>query len=64
ENRTAPLTHIADHFAHSQIYPWHIETACEYLEKQGMLEKLAMPFRITKKSRVDVEEPAYFYDPA
>ena len=63
EKRTVPLSQIADQFAHSQIYPGHIESACEWLEREGIVEKLAMPFRITKKSRVDVEEPAYFYDP-
>lgn len=63
EKRTVPLSQIADHFAHSQIYPGHIESACEWLEREGVVEKLAMPFRITKKSRSDVEEPAYFYDP-
>ena len=63
EKRTVPLSHISDHFAHSQIYPCHIESACEWLEREGIIEKLAMPFRITKKSRSDVEEPAYFYDP-
>ena len=62
QKESVPMSHIAEHFAHSQIYPWHIESACEYLEREGILEKLAMPFQITKKSRVDVEEPAYFYD--
>lgn len=62
ERRTVPLSHINDHFANSQIYPGHIEVACEWLEREGILEKLAMPFQITKKSRTDVEEPAYFYD--
>ena len=62
QKEATPLSHIAEHFAHSQIYPGHIESACEWLEREGMLEKLAMPFQITKKSRVDVEEPAYFYD--
>ena len=64
EKRTVPLSQIGDHFAHSQIYPGHIEAACEWLEREGVIEKLAVPFRITKKSRTDVEEPAYFYDPA
>lgn len=64
EKSTVPLSHISDHFAHSQLYPGHLESACEWLEREGIIEKLAMPFRITKKSRVDVEEPAYFYDPA
>lgn len=63
EKRTVPLSHIADHFAHSQVYPGHLEYACEWLEREGIIEKLAVPFRITKKSRTDVEEPAYFYDP-
>ena len=64
ENRTVPLSQIADHFAHSQMYPGHIESACEWLEREGLVEKVAMPFKITKKSRVDVEEPAYFCDPS
>ena len=64
EKRTVPLSHVCDHFAHSQIYPGHIEAACEWLEREGLIEKLAMPFRITKKSRTEVEEPAYFYDPS
>lgn len=63
EKRTVPLSHISDNFAHSQVWPGHIESACEWLEREGIIEKLAVPFRITKKSRSDVEEPAYFYDP-
>jgi hypothetical protein len=61
--RTVPFSEISDHFAHSQIYPRHLEAACEWLEREGIVEKLALPFKVTKKSRVDVEEPAYFYDP-
>jgi len=63
EKRTVPLSEFGEHFAHSQIYPWHIESACEWLERQGIVEKLATPFKITKKSRIEVEEPAYFFDP-
>ena len=62
QKQTTPLSHIAEHFANSQVYPWHLESACEWLERAGTIEKLAMPFRITKRSRTDVEEPAYFYD--
>lgn len=64
QGRTVPLSQIGEHFAHSQIYPHHIEYACEWLERAGIIEKLAMPFRITRKSRTDVEEPAYFFDPS
>lgn len=60
---TTPLSHISEHFAHSQLYPWHLESACEWLERNGLIEKLSMPFKITNKSRVEVEEPAYFFEP-
>lgn len=54
-----PLSEIANHFAYSQLYPWHLESACEWLYENGYVEKLSTPFKLTKKSRVDVEEPAY-----
>ncbi len=63
QKATVPLSQISEHFAHSQLYPWHIESACEWMERNDLLEKHATPFKITKKSRVEVEEPAYFYEP-
>lgn len=54
-----PLTELGEQFAFSQLYPWHLESACEWLEEKGILEKLSAPFKLTRKSRVDVEEPAY-----
>jgi len=60
ENRVLPLSEISDHFAFSQLYPWHLESACEWLERKGRLEKLSAPFKLTKRSTEDVEEPAYF----
>ena len=62
QGRLVPLSEIADTFAHTQLYPWHLESACEWLERKGWLEKISAPFKITKKSRVEVEEPAYFLD--
>ncbi len=59
EGRLVPLTELADYFAHSQLFPWHIESACEWLERKGRIEKLSAPFGLTKMSRVEVEEPAY-----
>lgn len=59
EKRLVPLTELADHFAHSQLYPWHLESACEWLERKGRLGKFSSPFGLTKVSRVAVEEPAY-----
>lgn len=59
QRRVVPLTEISEHFAYTQLYPGHIEATCEWLADHGYVEKLSAPFRITKKSRVDVEEPAY-----
>jgi hypothetical protein len=59
EKRLVPLSELADHFAHSQLYPWHLESACEWLEQKKRITKFSAPFGITKMSRVEVEEPAY-----
>lgn len=67
QNRIVPLSEISDHFAWSQIYPWHLESACEWLEQKGLLDKLSTPFKLTSRSREHVEEPAYYWgsaDPA
>lgn len=61
ENRVLPLSEISEHFAFSQLYPWHLESACEWLEHQGLLEKLSAPFKLTKRSLECVEEPAYLF---
>jgi hypothetical protein len=64
ENRVVPLSEISDHFATSQVYPWHLESACEWLERKGRLEKLSAPFKLTKRSIEQVEEPAYLLSAA
>ena len=62
QNRVVPLSEISEHFAFSQLHPGHLEAACEWLEHKGLLEKVSAPFKLTKKSREHVEEPAYFLD--
>jgi hypothetical protein len=64
ENRVVPLSEIGDHFAFSQLHPGHLEAACEWLERKGLLEKVSAPFKLTKRSLERVEEPAYFRDAA
>lgn len=59
QDRVVPLSEIGDHFAFSQLYPWHLESACEWLERKGLLQKLSAPFKLTKRSLEQVEEPAY-----
>ena len=56
-----PLSELTEHFAYSQLYPWHLESACEWLGKKGLVEKQSAPFKLTKKSRIDFEEPAYMF---
>jgi hypothetical protein len=58
------LSEISDHFSFSQLYPWHLESACEWLERKGRLEKLSAPFKLTNRGSEQVEEPAYFLDRA
>jgi uncharacterized protein len=62
QNRVVPLSEISDQFAFSQLHPWHLESACEWLERKGLLQKLSAPFKLTKRSIERVEEPAYFLD--
>jgi hypothetical protein len=53
--------HFKRHFDVSQV-----TTACEYLADQGLIGKVSLPARLTKKSNVDVQELAFVYlqDPA
>jgi hypothetical protein len=62
QNRVVPLSEMSDQFAFSQLHPWHLESACEWLERKGVLQKLSAPFKLTRRSLERVEEPAYFLD--
>lgn len=62
QNRVVPLSEISDQFAFSQIHPGHLEAACEWLEKKGLLQKVSAPFKLTKRSLERVEEPAYLLE--
>jgi hypothetical protein len=62
QNRLVPLSEMSDYFAFSQLHPWHLESACEWLERKGLVQKLSAPFKLTKRSTERVEEPAYMLD--
>jgi hypothetical protein len=62
QDRLVPLSEISDQFAFSQIHPGHLESACEWLERKGLVQKLSAPFKLTKRSLERVEEPAYSLD--
>jgi predicted nucleotidyltransferase len=55
------LSEINDYF-HKKLQGGGLEEACEWLVKQEIIEKLASPIRLTDKSRIEFEEPAYYYD--
>ncbi|MBT4141344.1 MAG: nucleotidyltransferase domain-containing protein [Candidatus Latescibacteria bacterium] len=55
------LSEINDYFK-KKIQGGGLEDACEWLVKQDIIEKLASPIRLTDKSRIELEEPAYYYD--
>jgi hypothetical protein len=62
QSRVVPLSEMSDHFAFSQVHPWHLASACEWLERKGLLEKVSAPFKLTKRSLERVEEPAYYFN--
>ena len=62
QNRVVPLSEMSDHFAFSQLFPWHLASACEWLERKGLVQKVSAPFKLTKRSLERVEAPAYFLD--
>lgn len=39
QNRVVPLSEISEHFAFSQIHPWHLESACEWLDAKACCKK-------------------------
>ena len=53
-------TEIDDHFKRNFGIS-DVTGACEYLADRGILAKVPLPVRLTKRSNVDVQELAFFY---
>jgi predicted nucleotidyltransferase len=55
------LSEINAHFAaklpHAELF-----LICDWLAEKGILDKMAAPLRLTRKSQVTVEEVAFYYD--
>ncbi len=51
-----------DHYFSNQMNVRSAPLACEWLSELGYITKVAGPLRLTDKSRVDVEEAAYYYE--
>ena len=50
--------HFAPRLPHAELF-----LVCDWLSEQGILDKMAAPLRLTRKSQVTVEEAAFYYDP-
>ena len=55
------LSEIGDYFD-KKMQGGGLEASCEWLVQQDVIQKLSSPIHLTEKSRVEVEEPAYYYD--
>jgi hypothetical protein len=51
-----------DSYFRKQLQTDTIGTAYEWLADQGVIQKVSHPLRLTEKSRVTVDEAAYYYD--
>lgn len=60
EGELRSMTDI-NHFFSRHYNLESVDIACEWLADEGLIQKLATPLRLTDKSRVDVEEAAYYY---
>ena len=56
---TRTATELSDHFGVRQAW---VGFLCEWLAQKGVIEQFASPLRLTKESRISVEEAAYYYD--
>jgi hypothetical protein len=55
------VTELDDHFR-KRAQTEMISMACEWLADKGLIGRISAPLRLTEKSRVTVEEAAYYYD--
>ena len=54
------LSELHDHFSKTEL--GESDWACEWLADKDYLEKMSSPIHLTEKSRVSLEEPAYYAD--
>jgi hypothetical protein len=50
-----------NHYFSNQMNLQGVDGACEWLADEEIIQKLSSPLRLTEKSRVDVQEAAYYY---
>ena len=52
-----PLSEISEQFAFFNFHPWHLESACEWLERKGLLQKVSAPFKLTEAKLQATKSP-------
>jgi uncharacterized protein len=57
------MTEINAHFR-SRLQADNLSPACEWLAERGVIGQIATPVRLTERSRITLDEAAYFYDGA
>jgi len=50
-----------NHYFSNQMNLQGVDGVCEWLADEEIIQKLSSPLRLTEKSRVDVQEAAYYY---
>lgn len=55
------MSEIDDHFC-IKMPNTTLEPVCDWLARKGIIHRAAAPLRLTRKSQVTFEEPAYYYD--
>jgi hypothetical protein len=60
ENRICTATDLYHNFAVESV--GSVVLGCEWLARQGRLERMGVPLQLTSNSSSIVEEIAYFYD--
>ena len=59
-NGLRTISEMEDHFSKARLFG--LDFPCEWLAEKGIVEKMSAPMHLTEKSRVQVEEAAYYYD--
>ena len=49
-------------FFHSKFRDASVDTICQWLTWKGIIQQVSAPMKLTVKSQIAVEEPAYLYD--
>ncbi len=65
EGGVRTMTDLTTYFKNQVQGEGHVVSGiCEWLADKGIIQKVPSPLRLTSKSQVEVDEAAFYYDPA